>query len=192
MAKTRPTMARDEAFTLVSEHVSFLMAIQQLGLPPVALETLPGGGSENDANSIVSPVRAATLRRNQDRIDRYPHRPALHEALCAIVRACRSGDCTHADILGDLVDAPHLGIDLAELGCTYAEVREWHRSFTIGYIRTLLDACRRGQYGKLEELKQWLAVAGTKEAWPSPITLQDLGTSPEELERFERIRRLMP
>lgn len=191
MAKAKPAMTRDEAFTLVSEHASFLMAIQQLGLPPIALGTL-SGDSESDVSPIVSPARAETLRRNQDRIDHYPHRAALHEALRAIVCACRSSDYTRADILGDLADAPHLGFDLAELGCTYAEVRGWHRSFTIGYIRTLLDACRKGRYQSFEQLEQWLAVAGMREAWPSPITLEDLGTSTEELERFERIRRLMP
>lgn len=176
-------MTSDKMFRFISEHISFLMALQQLRLPTVDLENI----------EWLSPVaKEKAIQRNQRKIATYSHRTAFTDALRAIVAECKAGSFAHADILGDLADTVHLGIDLAALGCTYAEVREWHRSFAIQYVRTLLAACREGRHEKIKELLDWIEVVKIAQPWAPPISLEELGMSEDELEKFRRMLSLFP
>lgn len=177
-----------EAVMLKSERLSFLLAIKQLQLPTIKLKDV----FLESKMSLVSDECAVALRHNQQQIENYPHRQAFDNALREIVRDCQSGNYTKAEVLVDLIDAPHLQVNPEKLGCTDAEVRVWHRNFFIGHIRELLEQCRQGQYEKIDELVKWLIMAeNAKEFLPSPITQEDVGTDKEEMERFSRIRSLM-
>jgi len=110
-------------------------------------------------------------------------------------------------------------MNLTEFGCTKAELSGWYRNCMIQDLRERLEKCRQGEYGEIGALRQFVRVAleslwqlGAKfPAIPSLpdynpaiglpesdrlllplITLEDIGTNVEELDRFERISSLMP
>ena len=67
----------------------------------------------------------------------------------------------------------------------------WHREYVVQYTRDLLEACRRGEYDNLAEITMFLEGSADQRMFEVPISLEELGTSQEELERLKRIKSLM-
>lgn len=200
-------MTEEQMVIMVCRQFQFAALLDVLELPSIALFDL-----------VPSPARVTEQRvlRAQRAVDGYAHRSALVERLQEVVRRCREGEygCSVA-----LLYAHAAGMDLVELGCTKTELSDWYRSFMIQDLRARLEACRRGEYSELGAMLKFIKVA-LEELWslgakfpalPSlpdynpevglpesdrlamePITLEDLGTTQEELERFRRMHSLLP
>ena len=177
-------MTRNDVAQLLSEHLSFLMALEQLELPaPAGFEDIQG---------LPDTARSAAVQRNQHTVKTYAYRAQLTQKLREVVEECRSGNCARGDILGDLADTSHLGVTLAQLGCTYDEIQRWHRMSFVQRVRTALDALRAGQYQGNGDLLNEIDAIMQVQPWNPPITYSELGTSQEELDRFRQIQGLLP
>lgn len=126
-------------------------------------------------------VRQLELPEDGDEYEQYPHKRLLIAKLKEILEECRGGDCARADIL-DL--GRIAGIPLEKVGCDAKEVLLHHRAGLIQIIQAEIARVRNGEYSALDTTIG-LVVQAT-----SPIlgiTLAELGTSAEEIERFREI-----
>lgn len=116
----------------------------------------------------------------------YSHQPELIQALQDILAECRAGNCQRADILdlGRIAEVP-----LDQVGCTEDEVLQHCRAGMIQVTKRTLARVRAREYSALP-----LAVRLVDQALAPPfcdITLEELETDAEEMERFRGMARLL-
>jgi len=157
----------------------FLKMLEFLGLPLISAPTPHGKG-----------VSVRKVRAMDRTLKKYAQMDELVRILRAIADECRGGVLQRVSFLRTAFDCQKF-VPVSRLGCTRDEAMRWHREYVVQYTRDLLEACRRGEYDNLAEITMFLEGSADQRMFEVPISLEELGTSQEELERLKRIKSLM-
>jgi len=155
-------------------QLRFLALLQHLGLPLIQAPVPAGVG-----------VSVRKVRAMDRALQKYAHADELVRALRTIVDECRGGAVERVSFLRAAFDCRKF-VPVSRLGCTRDEVMRWHREYVVQHIRTLLEACRRGECDKITELVMFLEGSADQRMFETPILPAECGTSQVELELLKR------